>query len=558
LLTSVPLEDDASDTGPAFEPDLPPDEDALLTSVPLEDDASDTGPAFEPDLPPDVDALLTSAPSSEDARPDDISHAPHGLISAEELSEPSAEAIVFGESEIGAVPYPLDSEEGPIPLDPQGRAGSPFDSSDAAVQIPDSFGPEAITVDSGNNPTVLSADYSEEGGSLALDESSGSRMGYALPPEAETRVDRRRHTDEIPIPTMIDEASGSGRYAFLFESDDVTSIPGLHTLLVSGEGDIEYDEDDDAPLPAEPKPSLGERLGNLWRSDSLWLIVALGGAALGPLFIAYGYDYYQLARAERWKHGLHDMLRAGGGMGLWFGICAAGLFLANLTYILRRRFGFLSRFISLRTWLNWHFVCGLVAGSLVLVHSGLLASNWIARTSSLAITVAVVSGVFGRYAISHLPRFADGSAADRGEVIKKLATLLSQLRQSIQAHPELRAAAIEALPDLKREDPAGLSSFFSLFMSDFRAARRSRQLQRRLKALRRTSDEPELGKAVDRTLSLVQEHAKFQRRLAHFESLQDLMDSWRALHLVLAIVVVSTMMLHVFNVTYYGALVLTE
>ena len=109
-------------------------------------------------------------------------------------------------------------------------------------------------------------------------------------------------------------------------------------------------------------------------------------------------------------------------MGLWFGIAGSVLFLLNLTYVLRRRFFFLAKWISLRTWLNVHFVLGLTGGGLVLIHSTLQTVNMVARVCSAAIAMALVSGIFGRYVliriVSEVNGGAWGSAADIGIVGK--------------------------------------------------------------------------------------------------------------------------------------------
>ncbi|MCA8925342.1 MAG: hypothetical protein KDD82_26260, partial [Planctomycetes bacterium] len=352
----------------------------------------------------------------------------------------------------------------------------------------------------------------------------------------------------------------------LFESDEATPLvalaPGAPTAdSLSGTGELsgewgelsgEHEEEDDSKIVA-----FYMRLIRLWQGDALWILLSLGGALVGPALIWKGWEYYQTPLLERSRHALHDVLKPGGTVGLALGIAAAVLFLLNLTYVLRRRFGTLEKWVSLRLWLNLHFLFGLTGGSLVLAHSALLANNLVARLSSFAILFAVVSGIFGRYVLSHVPRYLRGEEnlgggkdreaelQERSSMAARLTDLRRVLRTGLAQFPKLRDAALEALNPPPETGLKGLLFLGPLLISDFRAMVRNRRLARELKGLMLSPEAKQARPVIQETLELLKQQSRLERRLSQAEAVRDFMDTWRALHLIMAVIVLATMFLHV-------------
>jgi hypothetical protein len=307
------------------------------------------------------------------------------------------------------------------------------------------------------------------------------------------------------------------------------------------------------------RPRAG-RFKEVWSGDTIWILLSLGGILLGPALIAAGWDYYGLEPEFRRGHPWDRQLRSGQGMGLWFGIVGSLLFLGNLTYILRRRFFLFAKWVSSRTWLNLHFVCGLAGGSLILVHSSLLAKNWIAWVSSAAILVAIASGLFGRYVLSHIPRREGGEATNVGELAVYLAQLRGDLRRKLALYPQLRRLTLQALTATapKKGGARGMAMLPALIMGDVRKGVAHRRVEKQLRAAlqKEAGGGLEATELVDETLEMVRLHGQLGRRLSNFEAVQDLMDSWRGLHIILALVLVVTMLLHVTIVLRYSRIAL--
>lgn len=508
-----------------------------------------------PESAPNFPTLHDSADQSDGA--------PRGLASRDELQWPDGPSerldvidVASGESGLGGLASDASSVDG-------GPLLRGVISDEGAPLAPDS-----------QRVTFLPRSVQSEG---AGDDSSDMEV-----------VGRR--TAELDVPYGAPAAKRS-----LFEDSDITQLPSLPELIGSSEGPVSGLLDSrEAPAygeqPAPPGKEGGpgptarlvhasvEKVVGLWEGDTAWVIASLGGALIGPVLVAYGWEYYSLATDERPGHALHDLLRPGGSMGVVFGLAGSALFLLNLTYILRRRLGLLKKWISLRVWLNAHFICGLTGGSLILAHSALLASNDVARVSALAIAVAIASGIFGRYVLSHVPRRRDGEGTDLSErehVATRLVDLRRQLRTRLDNQPALRDAALAALATdavsqvsqvsgtgvdaddddrpLEKARPRGLLFIGPLILGDLAAAARWVSLSIKVRGLLRKSTDPQVRKILNETLALARVQ-RLEQRMAQFEAVQDLMDTWRGVHFIVAFVVIATMALHVTIVLTYGRL----
>ena len=219
-----------------------------------------------------------------------------------------------------------------------------------------------------------------------------------------------RLSTDPKIKPAVSAASDCVRHANLFRRRDDDEDGSEEAFVSSGTTPAL------APTPSAraplPEASLETRIEGLlqrgvrlWTGDGLWFLLGMGALVVGPLLMLQepARNFYFLfdesgapsIRPSELRSGrpLEKLLRPGGQLGLWFGIIGAGLFLTNLTYVLRRRFSLLARWIGLRTWLNVHAVTGLLGASLILVHSSLLFNNVPAVISFTGIMVAVCCGV---------------------------------------------------------------------------------------------------------------------------------------------------------------------
>src|SRR4051812_11535077 len=98
------------------------------------------------------------------------------------------------------------------------------------------------------------------------------------------------------------------------------------------------------------------------------LVLLLVGGAVAMWL--RGGSFYLLSAHERFDHPDYRLLSPGGAVGQGYGVVAAVLVLANLSYLLRRRFA-RWRMGSMRAWLDIHVATGVLAGLFGLSHSAL-------------------------------------------------------------------------------------------------------------------------------------------------------------------------------------------
>jgi hypothetical protein len=161
--------------------------------------------------------------------------------------------------------------------------------------------------------------------------------------------------------------------------------------------------------------------------------LVLGGAALFA-----GLDYYVVPVSERPFSPLHGQFAPTGLIGQGYGIIGTLMILVGVvSYGARKRFRWLSRFGSLKSWLHFHIFLCLLGPFLVLLHTTFKFGGLVAIAFwSMALVVA--SGVFGRWVYVWIPKTANGRFVGRDELRRRIRQLLSGLETQLGvSHVEL-------------------------------------------------------------------------------------------------------------------------
>ena len=255
-----------------------------------------------------------------------------------------------------------------------------------------------------------------------------------------------------------------------------------------------------------------------------------------------GRAYYLAPAEERLFSPEHALFASSGRIGLIFGIGAASLVMFNLLYLVRKQVRRLDRLGTLRAWLGWHVTSGLLAGTLVLVHSTLQVKNLVTRTCVWALAIVIVTGVLGRYMVRFIPRTRSGERVGiesmQDEIMVFVDRARPALRNEIQGIRALQRL-VDATGSKRRPCPTLTGNLLRL-----RQVRADMQLLRRSLGRSGTAS-GELGGLLRRTSRLYSQGA-----VADFFS--QVMDSWRIFHRVLALIFVASLSLHVGVAIYFG------
>jgi hypothetical protein len=286
------------------------------------------------------------------------------------------------------------------------------------------------------------------------------------------------------------------------------------------------------PLEA---PQVQRRVG---RWITIVLLLAVGG-----LLMWRGFNFYRLPLADRVGHRDYRTLSPAGFIGHGYGIVGTALVLTNLLYLVRRRFAkhLPGSIGSMRAWLNGHAFTGLLGSLLVVFHSAFQLRTPIATVTSLSLAIVVVTGLVGFYIHALVPREGLRPFHERLEEIRPL---LPGLVASVDGY--VRSAPVTMLP----HDASLLSTLFTIprWLWEARARRRG---------LKRAAREDKLFRVLehnDRSLAraFVDELGELASKEVDTHAAAAMMRSWRSLHRFLALLMISSVTVHIGVAWFYG------
>ncbi len=143
-----------------------------------------------------------------------------------------------------------------------------------------------------------------------------------------------------------------------------------------------------------------------------------------------------------------DLLRSIPAAGSLFGHAIGGLgfvlmLITETLYTLRKRSRG-ARWGRMSNWLQFHIFTGIVGPFMVLLHSS-WKFNGLAGVLMLFTVVIVVSGFFGRYIYTAIPRTADGTEVEVGELERQAQAAGAELSHWMSAQPEATRLAANHL-----------------------------------------------------------------------------------------------------------------
>jgi thioredoxin reductase len=391
---------------------------------------------------------------------------------------------------------------------------------------------------------------------LGLSDQPGNEVWLSYRKEAFFRLKSRNEAH-------MADALRAGRIQALFGSE-VTAIEPERVILRLADGRTVGVENDEVfvfaggtpPLavleasgvsfdPADrPEPTpLAEQGTGLFPA----LCAALVLAVLALVWALVHSDYYTLPFVERPHHPDHARLAPSGTIGLFGGIAAAALVLANLSYLARRSLRLAWIPGSLQAWMTSHVVTGILAILLALVHSAMAPRQTVGGHALWAMAFLVVTGAIGRYFYAFVPRAANGRELELDEVRTQLAALSAEWDRGGGFAEDLRGE-IERLVTEGRWKGTFLQRVRLLVTSQ-------RRLRRRLGELRRTAAREGIARDhVERMIELARRAQRTALMASHYEDLRALLSSWRWFHRWVALFMVLIVAWHIVLALRYGSL----
>lgn len=229
---------------------------------------------------------------------------------------------------------------------------------------------------------------------------------------------------------------------------------------------------------------------------------------------------------------------ASGLFGHSLGILGFVLMLATETLYSWRKRSRSSKWGRMSSWLKFHIFTGLVGPYLVFLHAA-WKFHGLAGVTLLMTAIVVVSGFFGRYIYTAVPRTVDGVVLERAEVQQMLKAAEADLAR-IQGESAGLAAWREPGP------VGGMLMVLGRFLYRWRDALRAWIRGRRL--------DPQARAARARIETLIRRRDELQRQLMTLAAARRLMASWHTLHVPLGLAMFSAAILHIAAAMYYATL----
>jgi hypothetical protein len=270
------------------------------------------------------------------------------------------------------------------------------------------------------------------------------------------------------------------------------------------------------------------------------LALALVGLLAIGLFV-YGYDYYRLDLAERVHHTEFRALHPSGKLGYLYGVLGSCLLVFNLTYLLRRKLP-RWRLGSMPAWLDAHVVSGLGAYVLVAFHSAFQQRTLLASGTFWSLTVVALTGLVGRYLKALTPRpeleRLEGNLIALDAISSGLG---SDIRRRLLLAPPTDIGAAPSLARCLGTLPA--------WRNDARA--RTRTIDEAVDAAYAENPHALLAE-ISMVTELLDETAQLALQDVCSVAATALLRSWRSLHRFLAIMMMTTVVVHIATAWSFG------
>lgn len=251
-----------------------------------------------------------------------------------------------------------------------------------------------------------------------------------------------------------------------------------------------------------------------------------------------GLDYYRLSLQDRAYSELHDTFKPSGFVGHGLGIAGSLMMLVGVaTYSMRKRMQRLQGLGRLRTWLTVHIFLCTLGPYLVLLHTAFRIGGLIS-IAFWSMVAVVLSGVFGRYVYTRIPKTAAGQFLSESAV----RTRRDHMLKSLAAYHTIEEVALVEI--LRYETPrieaaSAIGRLFASLGQDVRGGRR----RRRLKAAVAAVGVPEAE--VDSVAHRLFEVQELDLQTSVSAPFKRLFGYWHVFHLPLATIMALIVLVHV-------------
>jgi hypothetical protein len=220
------------------------------------------------------------------------------------------------------------------------------------------------------------------------------------------------------------------------------------------------------------------------------------------------------------------------------------MLITETLYTLRKR-SRRARWGRMSSWLQFHIFTGLVGPYLVLLHTS-WKFNGLAGIVMLMTGIVVVSGFFGRYIYTAVPRSADGVEIESFELEQQLKAAEVDLNRWLAARPDLAPALNRRVRQLAVLPDGRLGLLFGKPFADWGARLDWWINQRKLNRSQREQ--------MHQLQSLLQRRRNLYRQTATLAQARRFLATWHAVHIPLGMALFTAALIHILAAIYFATL----
>jgi len=287
-----------------------------------------------------------------------------------------------------------------------------------------------------------------------------------------------------------------------------------------------------------------------WRVAG-WTSIVLFSAWL--IFVAVivtlvGVPYFVLDEAVRPDHGLHDLYRPAGLVGLATGFLGTGLMVVLLLYSVRKWLPLTGFMGAPPWWMRFHMVCGLLGPLFIVLHEGFQMPTGIVGMGFWLMVFVAFSGVFGRYFFGYIPT----SAQERRDLYREQAQAMKELAaQMVTETRDEGAAQVQEALSLARGKLMEPRNLGELALMDVEVRRRVEVIR----ALLWRAGLP--SRSRRRAMHTLTVQLQTQRGIAGLAVAQRYSKYWQLFHQPLAMAMYLIIAVHILQALLFGGVIPT-
>jgi hypothetical protein len=268
------------------------------------------------------------------------------------------------------------------------------------------------------------------------------------------------------------------------------------------------------------------------------------------VFIAFitliynGISYYSLNLEERVYHPDHSMLKPSGIIGHGIGIAGTLFVIIGVSsYMMRKRYRFLSRIGVLKHWLEFHIFLCTLGPILVLFHTAYKFGGLVA-VSFWSMVAVFLSGIIGRFIYLQIPHTIEGRELSLNEVREMKTDTAVILKSSYNLDEETYDLLVDSIK--KKVGVYQRHALLRYIGNYFRNRRTIRRVRMMLKVHELPKHERKM------ILSLIRDDIKLNQKIERLDTMQNMFKYWHVIHTPFALIMLVIMSIHVAVTIVFG------